>query len=102
MQACVQESLSDKQVQTIEDPLRCKSEKQKFYKYPCYYCDVTIAGENHLSEHRKKCKGTTKMCIVGLPLQGFFPGSPGFLPGFPPGFPPPGPYPCHGLTGFKF
>jgi hypothetical protein len=29
----------------------------EFQKYPCYYCGVNIAGEDHLENHRHKCRG---------------------------------------------
>ena len=91
----------NKEVQTFEETSRSISDKNKFTKYQCYYCNVNIAGENHLSDHRKKCHGTTKSGIVGLPPFGFFPGlAPGFLPGFPPPYP--NPFPFNRLTGFKY
>ena len=89
----------NKEVQTIEEASRSISDKNKFAKYQCFYCDVNIAGENHLSDHRKKCHGTTKSGIVGLPPFGFFPG---LAQGFLPGFPTPYTFPFNVLTRFKY
>ena len=37
-------------------------------KYPCYYCGIDIVSENHLSAHRIKCRGMSRVFgELGLP-----------------------------------
>ena len=84
------ESSQDKESQTSDENSFFKTQPQ-FKKYPCFYCSTNIAGENHLKEHRIKCRGTNKMGVVGLPPASF-----GFFPGFPQ-FPP-----FSSFTGFDY
>ena len=52
----------DKTMQTIQD------EKPRSEKYPCYYCGINIVSESHLNEHKRKCRGTSRICgVLGLP-----------------------------------
>ena len=78
--------------------------EEEFEKYPCHYCNINIANEYHLREHRIKCRGTQNLYTeVGLPPKpyghfnnfslGFFPGTPGFCP--------PHGMPFFGLSGRK-
>ena len=65
---------SDKSVETAERVVL----EDAFETYSCYYCDKKIASENHLKEHREKCRGSTRsFCTapVGLSFR-FSPGLP--------------------------
>ena len=56
------EFCSEKNVQTVEETCH------RLVKYPCFYCKINIVSENHLNEHRRKCRGTSRMVgVVGLP-----------------------------------
>ena len=75
VQSCWNESLVDKEVQTNEEKVL------EVEKYPCFYCGINIVSENHLNEHRRKCRGTSKMFgELGLPPPMPF----GFATVFPP------------------
>ena len=60
----------EKLCQTIEenyDELKTKSEP-----YSCFFCDKTIESEEDLNEHRKKCRGSTRLfCSAPLGLPEF-------------------------------
>ena len=68
------ETLCDK---TMEKNIEvCK--EVRLDNYCCFYCDLKIESETHLIEHRRKCRGSTRMfCAapLGLP-NGFFLGHP--------------------------
>ena len=56
------ENNQDKCIQTI-GPKELQKEK-----YPCHYCGINIVSDNHLNEHRRKCRGMYRMTgILGLP-----------------------------------
>ena len=58
----------DESVQTIEENI------PMIEKYPCYYCGINIVSEHHLSEHKRKCRGSSRMCgVLGLPVPRFRP-----------------------------
>ena len=60
----------EKLCQTIEEnynELKTKSEP-----YSCFFCDKTIESEEDLNEHRKKCRGSTRLfCSAPLGLPEF-------------------------------
>ena len=63
---------SDKNYETTEEVV-----KEEFETYPCFYCDKNIASENHLLEHREKCRGSTRsFCTAPVGLSSRF--SPGY------------------------
>ena len=75
------ELLIDIAVQTLEENIDEAevTQEESFEKYPCFYCGINIASDYHLSEHGRKCRGTTKLFgVVGrsMPFT--------FSPGFPP------------------
>ena len=63
--------LEEKNVQVLNSAFSSDKDVQTCHimeKYPCFYCKINIVSENHLSEHRRKCRGTSRMVgIVGLP-----------------------------------
>ena len=63
------ENYQDECIQTI-DPKELEQEK-----YPCYYCGINVVSVNHLNEHRRKCRGMSRLTgKVGLPAPvRFFP-----------------------------
>ena len=76
------EILCDKEVQTNDEKIH------KIEKYPCFYCGINIVGQNHLNEHKGKCRGSSKMFgEVGLPPP--VPPLPPLPSGFFSRFPPP-------------
>ena len=63
VQFSVQEFSEDKTVQTLESKAHVVTSK-----YPCFYCSINIVSDNHLSEHKVRCRGTANMfCQPGLP-----------------------------------
>ena len=66
VQAYVSKLLEDKDIQTDEES------SPTVEKYPCFYCGINIVIENHLYEHRIKCRGMVRMVSIhGLPDPGF-------------------------------
>jgi hypothetical protein len=57
----------DKIVQTIDESL----ENEEFQKHPCFYCDINIANEYHLSEHIIKCRGSHRLFPFLKPVNQF-------------------------------
>ena len=62
---------SEKSMQTIEDTSSNVS-KSNMKDYSCFYCNKKIISEIYLMEHRKSCRGSTRLfCTspVGLPAN---------------------------------
>ena len=63
VQVSVQEFSEDKTVQTLDPKAPVVTSK-----HPCFYCSKNIVSENHLNEHKVRCRGTANMfCQPGLP-----------------------------------
>ena len=67
VQANLMKPTTDKEIQyPLEEEVIVFEEE--FQKYPCFYCGINITNNIHLSDHRRKCRGTTNMfSTVGLP-----------------------------------
>ena len=82
VQCILFKDLDTKAVQTEENET-----KEEFKKYPCNYCNINIANEYHLFEHKVKCRGTLNMFTEpGLPVTQPFGYSSLTLHGFSSGF----------------
>ena len=67
VQVSVQEFSEDKTVQTLDPKAPVVTSK-----YPCFYCSKNIVSENHLNEHKVRCRGTANLDYIHLLSPDFY------------------------------